>query len=662
MKGWLQREEKRGYRVGQFWYLISKVWWNNWMQYTSDYPSTPCPCCKKTARQVSTSSTIEEAIVCDESYISTESSGMGDFQTTPDTSSLGSSNSGVSYRRSHFPKPGPIDNTSLVMPNELKNIKNLTGEGGHLKIDSPLVQGIDFELVPKSLWIALHRWYGDILPLPRQVIQPPNSNQVELELYPLKIRILLHQTLTTNLQSVANWSGGTGVSLGAYASITSVPNSVIQPPKRYLAYLAAFSRLATVKQIGEFLCEQLNLKAEDIRLYHIPCSEDITDLLEEENMTLKELNIKVNDQILLEIRNKDLTWPEELGSLSMSNQHSHNERRMTRASIQSFHAHGATGLHNLGNTCFMNSALQVLFNTQALTQYFRKQMHLYELNTANKLGTKGQLAQRYGELLNEVWTATTRSIAPLKLRICVTKFAQRFAGGGQHDSQELLEWMLDALHEDLNRVTEKPYTELKDSDGRPDEEVADEAWALHHSRNQSIVIDLFYGQLKSKVACLCCKRESVRMDPYSLLSLPLPVENYSYYEVLAILLDGSVPIKYGIRLNSDGKYYDLKKALATLCNLNPSYMLLCEISNSQIKHIFNNNDDLKMKPINPADLYVYQLPIDTSNGNSHSRTSSMFGVNIEKGLKDIQRSSGEFNVFFCGFYVEVFQLVCMSAK
>lgn len=98
--------------------------------------------------------------------------------------------------------------------------------------------------------------------------------------------------------------------------------------------------------------------------------------------------------------------------------------------------------------------------------------------------------------------------------------------------QELLEWLLDGLHEDLNRVTEKPYSELKDSDGRADSVVAAEAWAQHHARNQSIVIDLFYGQLKSKVSCLGCGRDSVRFDPFSLLSLPLPVENYTYCEVL----------------------------------------------------------------------------------------------------------------------------------
>lgn len=38
-------------------------------------------------------------------------------------------------------------------------------------------------------------------------------------------------------------------------------------------------------------------------------------LLEEEELTLEALGIEDDSQILLEVRNKDLTWPEEMGSL-----------------------------------------------------------------------------------------------------------------------------------------------------------------------------------------------------------------------------------------------------------------------------------------------------------------------------------------------------------
>lgn len=68
--------------------------------------------------------------------------------------------------------------------------------------------------------------------------------------------------------------------------------------------------------------------------------------------------------------------------------------------------------------------------------------------------------------------------------------------------QELLAFLLDGLHEDLNRIKNKPYFEIKDASGRPDEEVADEYWSNHFARNDSIIVDLchvsihYFGDLK----------------------------------------------------------------------------------------------------------------------------------------------------------------------
>ncbi len=65
--------------------------------------------------------------------------------------------------------------------------------------------------------------------------------------------------------------------------------------------------------------------------------------------------------------------------------------------------------------------------------------------------------------------------------------------------------MLDGLHEDLNRVKSKPYTEVKDSDGRPDSVVCAEHWDLHRRRNDSVVVDAFQGQYRSELTCPRCE-------------------------------------------------------------------------------------------------------------------------------------------------------------
>ena len=58
---------------------------------------------------------------------------------------------------------------------------------------------------------------------------------------------------------------------------------------------------------------------------------------------------------------------------------------------------------------------------------------------------------RYADLIKNLWSCSSRTIAPLKMRWTVAKFAPQFSGFGQHDAQELLDFLLDGLHEDLNR-------------------------------------------------------------------------------------------------------------------------------------------------------------------------------------------------------------------
>ncbi|MDP2435274.1 MAG: hypothetical protein Q8P67_05990, partial [archaeon] len=154
---------------------------------------------------------------------------------------------------------------------------------------------------------------------------------------------------------------------------------------------------------------------------------------------------------------------------------------------------GAVGLNNLGNTCFMNSALQCLSNTPELTDYFLSGRYAPEINRDNPLGMMGLVADSYANFLKEVWSGKYSIVSPNDFKTTIGKFRPQFSGFNQQDSQELIGFLLDGLDEDLNRCTSKPATETIESDGRPDEEIAQEAWRRYLLRHRSIIVDLFTG-------------------------------------------------------------------------------------------------------------------------------------------------------------------------
>jgi len=126
-------------------------------------------------------------------------------------------------------------------------------------------------------------------------------------------------------------------------------------------------------------------------------------------------------------------------------------------------------------------------------------------------------------------------------------------------------FLLDGLSEDLNRVVDKPYIEQPDSDGRPDGELADIWWSNHLKREFSIIVALFTGQYKSLLTCRTCKYDSARFEPFSMLQLPLPEDDYLTISlVLYPILEGADTMKYCVRVRNDGKLRDVLVALAKL--------------------------------------------------------------------------------------------------
>uniref|UniRef100_A0A3Q3GHN0 Ubiquitin carboxyl-terminal hydrolase n=1 Tax=Kryptolebias marmoratus TaxID=37003 RepID=A0A3Q3GHN0_KRYMA len=185
---------------------------------------------------------------------------------------------------------------------------------------------------------------------------------------------------------------------------------------------------------------------------------------------------------------------------------------------------GLVGLKNLGNTCFMNSILQCLSNTSELRDYCLRSVHRGDLS--HGCGSDMALMEEFAKLTQSLWTSVNNeAISPSDFRSQIQRFAPKFVGCSQQDAQEFLRFLLDGLHNEVNRVALRPKPSVEDLDRLTDEEKARRMWNLYLEREDSKVVDLFVGQLKSSLTCTVCGFRSTVFDPFWDLSIPVAQKN-----------------------------------------------------------------------------------------------------------------------------------------
>lgn len=453
------------------------------------------------------------------------------------------------------------DQNSSAYPGRINNAELFEDlETGRLK--ERLTENEDYVLLPVEAWDLLVRWYGvepDQPPIERKVVDLPVTQKVEV--YPVELYLCQHSDMDSSV-------------------------------------VVFFSRADTVETVLRETQRQFGVPAEDETRLWVKNSDGSCERLRNIHMTVLDACLSSGQTVIMETRNKDGTWPTSRPHIM----------RNTLDDLQDFHGQpGVCGLTNLGNTCFMNSALQCLSNTPPLTEYFLSNCYLNDLNFDNPLGMKGEIAEAYADIIKQAWSGRHSTIAPRIFKAKVSHFASQFMGYQQHDSQELLSFLLDGLHEDLNRVKRKEYIELKDAEERPDEELAEEAWRIHRRRNDSIIVDIFHGLFKSTLVCPKCGKISVTFDPFCYLSVPLPMSKERVMEVFFVSMNPCrKPTQFRLVVPKAGKVWDLCVALSRYTDVPAARMVVADVFSHRFYKIFPMDEPLNCI-LERDDIFIYEV-------------------------------------------------------
>ncbi|KKF95951.1 Ubiquitin carboxyl-terminal hydrolase 12 [Ceratocystis platani] len=259
--------------------------------------------------------------------------------------------------------------------------------------------------------------------------------------------------------------------------------------------------------------------------------------------------------------------------------------------------HGAIGLGNLGNTCYMNSALQCVRSVEELSKYFLSGEYHKEINYDNPLAYNGRMANGYGELLKQMYMGNNDAVRPSNFKSVVGHCRPSFAGYAQHDSQEFLGFLLDALQEDLSRVKSKPYIEKPDStdemigDPAAIAKMAEEVWDITRRRDDSVIADLFTGLYKSTLKCPVCKKVSITFDPFNNLTLPLPVDS-AWTKTIKFFPLNDIPIEMEVELPTHSTVSALKSFVAERTGVSGCKLICAEEYSGKFFKVFQDSDDV----------------------------------------------------------------------
>ena len=296
-------------------------------------------------------------------------------------------------------------------------------------------------------------------------------------------------------------------------------------------------------------------------------------------------NIDNNSDINNKANNNNLNIKNSNINNNTNNNKIDNNIKINNKKIEVFYF-PIVGLTNVGSTCFMNATLQCLIHIPELSLYFLNEYQKDKevLNNKNITAkTKGHLSEAYYEVVKNVDDISKREVTfsyssyrPKNFKEILGTYNSQFSKYEANDSKDLILYLLQTLHEELNYFGDKSFPVIQPIYPVTRESTYQFFNLTYNTTNFSKISQLFYGTYENTIICSECKTIYYSYQKYEYISF----STYNYLNKNFEIKNGFTDIESKQNLEGENKYYCNKcKKLVnaeTYCKIIdfPNYLIL----------------------------------------------------------------------------------------